>query len=696
MNKRLLFWPLLGLIPFSCSYRVNKEGNPVSAIAPCNTPQRITAIYPEHVYDLSGYTTNGGGNPFNLFDENAFVDPKGKNDFHPVTNPHPLMTGALYFPPGRGSRIVVDLGIPYKLSEVYLYDMARQADSVWIYTGTMKNWKLKAALSTRGDISAWGWHQFSVTDTTRYLMFRFRSWEATITEAVLYGCPLAPIPPPPAPEYTGQRLPKKNLRQFLGVNTYQTVPLEYMKPFYNVRLYTTADQIDRDTVNAYPNQLFNLSAQGWWNGGVQDYTFFADSISRYAGGRIWYSVLGVPRWMQKQGFDDRDRPVTLPGMNPEDPASYKRHASMFWNLAALYGNTAVDTNLIQVANRPRFSGRGVMQLYENGNEVDANWVASKYCNPVEYFAQSSADFDGHEGTLGPRLGLVKADPNSKLMMSGMVGTDTNRLRVLDFLCRTLRTDQQFIWKGGIQYHHYSTDGNGKGRFPGEGFAYTTRGTSPEEDSLRIRMTRVREYTYRIAPEVECILGEYGYDKSRKSKMAVPLVKGYNARQSQGIMLLRAINAVAFAGMDRMILYWIKDDYGEDQEAFFLSSGLIKQSGNSYQPYESWYYISTLVNQLGDYIPEKIVAEKGPVWVYQYRHQTKPDSIAYFLYCPSYNGAAIENYSLKVGSGISGTVTELQWQDGSVSGKSTALPVRNGAVQVKVAEMPRLIFVNTRK
>ncbi len=693
---------ILSLLLISCGNRLTNSSSSVSskaAKATCETPQKITAIYREYVYDLNGYEGVGGGSAFNLFDENKFVDPKGSiqtNDYHPTTNPHPVMANSFYYPAKRGNRIVVDLRIGYKISEIYLYDMARQADSVWIYTGTMKNWKLKAALTTRGETTQWGWRKFSIDDSSRYIMFRFNSWEANITESVIYGCPFGNIPQPPIQEYTGPRLAPKTLKEFLGINSYQVVPLKFMKPFYNTRLYTPTDFIDRDTINEFPNQQFNLAAQGWWNGGVMDYTFFADSIVRYANAKIWYSLKGVPWWMKKQGLDDNDRPVTKIGMNTEDPFSYGRHASMLWHLAALYGNTKVDTNLLQVYNSPRFSGRGLMNLWENGNELDANWVGNKYCNPIEYFAISSADYDGHEGRMGKYMGIKNADPGSELMTAGFAGLDTNRIRVLDFLCRTLRNDQQFLWKGGIQYHCYSVDG--KGRFPGEAFAYSNRGASPEEDSLRIRMQKVRDYSYKIAPGVEVILGEYGYDKNQKSKVSTPIVKGYNEKQSQGIMLLRGINAMSFSGFDKLTLFWIKDDYGENEqpyEMFFLSCGIIRHKGvDLYEPFPAWYYISTLINNIGDYVPEKIISEQSNVWLYKYRSKSLPDSVAYFIYCPTYNGSKLDNYELKVGMKAS-NASEVSMLENSETGNRIDKTINKGVVMINVTEVPKIIIVKEK-
>ena len=78
-----------------------------------------------------------------------------------------------------------------------------------------------------------------------------------------------------------------------------------------------------------------------------------------------------------------------------------------------------------------------MDRFENGNEEDAYWT-KYYWTPADYFAVSSADYDGHEGKLGEQHGLHQADSNSRLMTSGMIQLDTNRVKTLYFLCRQLR------------------------------------------------------------------------------------------------------------------------------------------------------------------------------------------------------------------------------------------------------------------
>src|SRR5947209_6134580 len=111
--------------------------------AGCRLPQKITGIEPEDVYDLSGYVASGGSSPFQLFDENDHFDPKNGETGTPMTSPQPTKQADIFFPLGKGNRIVVDLRGPYKLSEVYVYDQSHTADSVWIYSGSMLHWKLQ-------------------------------------------------------------------------------------------------------------------------------------------------------------------------------------------------------------------------------------------------------------------------------------------------------------------------------------------------------------------------------------------------------------------------------------------------------------------------------------------------------------------------------------------------------------------------
>jgi len=659
------------------------EKNDVNKLI-CNSPQKII-VYKDYVYDLSGYEDEGGSRPFNLFDENAFVDPRTESEsndnYIPITNPQPTIHPDIYFPLNKGNRIVTDLQVPYKLSEVYFYDRSYSSDSVWFYTGDMLHWKLKTAFVTKGNANMWGWRRFSLDESSQYVMIRFSNYETAITEMVLYGCAYKPIPPQSSSVYNGPRIAKKMMKDFLGANYFNDVSPQWVKPFHYSRLYTFAMDFDNDNVDAYPKNKYNMLHNGHWDNAVNDYSFFIDKIVKENGGNVWCSIMGLPLSMNKKEFEN-SRPVTEINMDPENPLSYARHSNMMWNIAAFFGSSQVDTSLISLSHEPKRSGRNIMSLFENGNEDDGIWAGSKYCNPLEYFAQSSADYDGHESAFGKNFGIKNADSNSKLMTSGMIELDTNRVRVYKFLCNTLRKDKKFIWDGGIQYHHYSTNGK--------------HGITPEEDSLRWKLTKAREATYRIQPDVECFLGENGYDKSQLSRQGTPMLPGLSEEACQAIFILRSINATAFSGFDAYILYWLRDAGIKDDTHVYLTSGVFREkTDGTMEPLPAWFYISTFVNTLGNYVADEIVNEKGNVWIYKYRNKLSPDSVGYFVYCPTHNGTKAENYQLKVGKTVSDEAREISFADSSVNGNIINKKIANGIVELNVEERPKIVVVREK-
>jgi len=650
--------------------------------------QKITGIYRENVYDLSGYADEGKGDPFCLFDENAFVDPKSNEsrpeNYVPETDPRPHSHPDLYFSARQGNRIVTDLQIPYSLSDVYVYDRASGADSVWIYTGNMKRWKLKVAFETKGTFSASGWRKFTLNESSQYVMIRFNSPSSVITEMVFYGKPHGEIPPPPAESYSGVLLSKKPIKEFLGANYFNETDPKWLKPFYYSRIYSYTADFDNDTINSYPNVKYNMLRLGYWNNQIDDYYFFVEKLKKENHSEAWHTIMGLPLWMARNGYEDKGRPVTLRNMDTENPASYARHANMMWNIAAFFGKTKVDTNSLSLSNPHLSSGRGSLTLYENGNEDDANWVGKKYCNPLEYFAQSSADYDGHEGVLGKKCGIKNADFYSKLITNGLIELDTNRIRVYKFLCNTLRSDKAFLWKGGIQYHHYSQEN-------------LKEAITPEEDSLRWRLSKVRDATYRIQPDVPCMLGENGYDKNQSSRQATPLLPGLTSAQSQGIFILRSINATVFSGFDAYILYWLKDYESDTSTSVYLTSGVIREMPDkTIKPYAGWFYISAFESRLANYAADKIVSEEGNVWVYKYRNLSSPDSVAYFIYCPTRAGTRIENYKLPVGKTANSSAQEIYFADDSEEGIQKNRTIIDNTVTTAVEEKPKLIMVREGK
>jgi hypothetical protein len=153
-----------------------------------------------------------------------------------------------------------------------------------------------------------------------------------------------------------------------------------------------------------------------------------------------------------------------------------------------------------------------------------------------------------------------------------------------------------------------------------------------------------------------------------------------------------MNATAFSGFDAYILYWLRDSKPADDPGLYLTSGVVREMPDgSIRPYPSWFYISAFESRLADYAPDRIVSEKGAVWVYKYRNALVPDSAAYFIYSPTHNGSRDAAFSLALGN-VAGDAAEINFAADSPGGVPTARKVVNGTVTVSVDEKPKLVFV----
>jgi len=658
-----------------------KQKDVRSFLKPSENKLKITAIYPSNLYDLSGSEAAGQSNLMNLFDEDC--DPKNNRPGTPVTDPLPIYHEEIYFPPGKGFRIVIDLGIQYALTDIYLYDKANQQDSVWVYSGEMNHWKQEVAYRTGYNSSSWGWKNFLTHTHTRYLMIEFKSPAAVISEMVLYGNAQEKIPLPFSYQYNKFPFSDKTLKEFMGTNSYDLPPVELMNPFGKVRLYQLMSWYDRDTINPYPANKLTLN---YFNAGEEgQLKNYVKRIKQTSGNSLWVSLRGLPVYLQQKGWKDTDKPVTLPGMDTEDPLSYARHAKTFWNLAALFGHTNIDTNKIDVTDVRKFSGAAVMDLYENGNEEDAYWTGT-YWSPMEYFAMSSADYDGHEKKLGNQTGLKNADPLSRLMMSGMIQLDTSRVKVLNFLCQQERKDKKFIWEGGVQYHHYSKEFHGNN---------STSAITPEKDLLRMKLSKVRAFQHNLIPGVPAILGENGYDRNEGSSQHAPLLQGFTTEESQGILVIRSMVAAFMSGFDGYNQYMVRDATdNEEATGTFATSGLISGPSKN-KRFAGWYFWSTVVNRLGNYLPDGIVTEKGPVWIYKFRGKTAKDSICYYMVSPTSDGTVVKNFRLTNKRLPIKNYEVLQLRNHSVNGEITSEASADGGIKIDVGESPVFILLKEK-
>ncbi len=396
MHKRIAWFIFILSLLTACNERFKTKSSDAGIV-----PQKIR-LSRSQVFDLSGYSFGGGGNPFNLFDENAFVDPRNEKPGEgiiPVTNCQPTIHPSIYFHGSTGNRIVADLQIPWRVSEIYICDRSHTADSLWIYTGNLKKWKKVFSYQTVSGSGSWGWKKIIVGEESRFLMIRFSSYESAITEMVIYGTPTKEVQP--SEDFSRHKgFTQTRLDHFLGVNYIMEKEPRWLRPFHYSRLYNFALDFDNQAVSDTSDLKFNMLHYGYYNREQQKYIFDIDTLQHVNDGNIWFSIRGVSAWMNKLGFTDKDRPLNRPGMNTEDPASYSRHGQMMWNMAAFFGYEKLDSNLLLISNKPRTSGRRSFSLFENGNEEDATWVGNRYCSPVNIMPKVQPTGTGTRGERG--------------------------------------------------------------------------------------------------------------------------------------------------------------------------------------------------------------------------------------------------------------------------------------------------------
>lgn len=632
------------------------------------------------------------GNDEVLVDEQAAMDPKISAGIKPVSDRFTIEepSGAinpLYLP----MEVVIDLKRNYTLTDIYFYFLNGSTDSVFFYTGTPTNWGSSFLLAkpTNGYDT---WRGYPVSVTTRYLKIKIKSTGVQLREIMLYGTTIETEVPDPLP--AGQIPLRKRIWDFAGSNIFEDGWNDSILDVSGThRIYYDLRWFDYDMTNPFPTNNYSYGKfdsgartldgffKRWKDKGIHTLLTLKENSERFisdngnaANSNIW-------------------KPISN-NANAEDPLSYIEHADAMYQVAGRYGATIVPLSNLRVNTSvsPAKSGLDYINYIENGNENNKNWQDRKsYWTPYEYAAMSSADCDGHEGTMGINLGMKKADPTMKLVMAATISPDTAYIKAMAHWTKYFRTDKQFIWDV-INIHHYSNDGGGQS-------GVFTTGVTPEQDDVYNKLKKTVQFCRKYWPEKEVWWSEFGYDLNSSSPQHTPVVTGQTAEQVQANLIVRCFLIGAAAGIDRMQQYMLRHSYFEASVGgLFNSSGLVNHGGYSsvtssitpIVPHPSWYAMFTMRNTLKNYVFDKIEVSGDPnVYVYKFKHITATDSVAYALWCPTSNNTVVTNYSLAVPDLIA--ATKVNFLDLSKTGAESSLVVSNGNVVLDVSEAPAYVL-----
>lgn len=570
-----------------------------------------------------------------------------------------------------GAAFTIDLGAYYVIESIGALD--RNASPTWtISSGEPFHWRTEA-VCTMDYYNAWRSIPLSSHEPTRYLHISSDGMDSGVIELALYGYKTGELTQADldkdAPD--AAEIPSDNLTagQFVGANAFIDDPMDALSGLGNVREYHNLSFTTDDSFRNY----YSKSVNGYWN--FDSYYAQLKALNVSTIPCLQLNLNGMTS--RPGGYEDRnDKPVDV-DEDTLDPASYSEHANILYNYAARYGaNADIDSSTLSLApgETPR-TGMNLLTTVENWNEQDKTWIGgAAYFSPYEFAAMSSADYDGHEGTI-PNAGVKTADPNFKLAMGGLCGAEQvpEYLTLMKKWFDYNRADGKFA-VDVINYHNYISD------------AY-----APENSSFRQNLMDILNWVDDNAPGREVWLSEFdvkaddktiegvdnhdneAYAKARAERLLRAYLVGMGTRTEQGTRLTS------------MSMFMLRDEWS----GVYADSGLTTGKGE-WDKKASWYYVSAMTKALANADFDCVVEESGSAYVYRFTVRDSGDVI-YAVWSPTADGSAIANYSLNVGA--ANHVSMITPTHGVAEGEKTALTLENGAVALPVTETPVFVRVS---
>lgn len=227
-----------------------------------------------------------------------------------------------------------------------------------------------------------------------------------------------------------------------------------------------------------------------------------------------------------------------------DAHSYAGISSHAFQVAARYGSVPVaSAGLLQLGEgQAPVSGLGLLKHIEILNEPNGWWRGREgFMKPFEIAAMLSAVFDGHEGSMGPGIGIKSADKAVQVVMPGVTGTSRRNLdivRMIRLWAQAMRTDGQFP-ADVLNFHGYSTDNQAD---PGD--------NTPEQAHMLEGLKELVAWRDLYEPRMELWLTEFGYDTAQGSPDRAKAYAQYSADQVQAMWLVRGFMLASIARVDR--------------------------------------------------------------------------------------------------------------------------------------------------
>ncbi len=575
-----------------------------------------------------------------------------------------------YFP----LHAIIDLGAEYDISYIAFYD-SNNSGEIKISHGEPFNW---TELIVDNLTAYQQWKIYPVNITTRFL--RYSDFVGVATpEIVVYGTPHGTVEKIPEPvSYS-----PPPFEEFLGVNVHGWDPLHRLEAFGFIRQYRDWEYCEGHNGFAnYPGYPNNENSFAPAYTGVNYDNMYKNYVT--VGLDTVMTVQDSVRWLNAKPGAVKPIPDNS-GRPSEVASSYVEHADHMFQTVARYGSQAVDDSLLKLrSDNVRHTGLDYIRYYENWNEQNQWWkTRQEYFTPYEYAAMSSADADGHQGTMGNHLGVWNADPNARHVMGGIVKMDIGYIKAMKLWCDYNRIGGELAWDV-INIHHYSNDREGEQHV-------NAQGISPEEDNLAEKLRVFRDYCDRYMPGVELWVSEFGYDTAQTSPQHAPIIGTFSAQEVQAQWNVRAFLAIAAGGVDRAMIYSLSD-VNSASTGLYGTTGLTSDRWSGFVPKISWWYLYTMKNRLkGLYFEAEQDSGNDDVRIYRFKDGNGVTK-AYAVWCPTTDQVEVNGYSLAL-QGTPNTAHLIELQEGDPDGIKTQLNINSGSVTLDVSERPVFVMID---
>lgn len=589
---------------------------------------------------------------------------------------------------------VVDLGGYYCITDKWAF-LSNGTDSINITYGTPFHWSTPITVYANGG----GWKDLNTKKIyTRYLKIYWSNvGYQKLYEMIFYGHLVSDSLTRTAPTGVYTASPHLKMSDFMGANIWGGIPTQVFDGIgNNMREYVPQDYIDTSLYQHNVDSII-FTFDKFSTLGTRQYSVTFPDVGdtateiqyntlewdlRKAKSKGWnwfFAVDNIPAYLSGYHYAYAIDSVNHPDRDSTDAKQYDRSARMFWQLGAFYGRNHYPADSMQIAFPPNdSSGLNLAKYFEIGNEMNGTWYnPNQYYMPSMEAAYLSANYDGDDNTMGPRMGIKNADDSIIVVQPGTAGVHPERLKSIYFYSQYKRPDGK-LPVDVINIHNYP--------------AYQYH-LSPEETNPITYYASFDSISHEVCPTCPVWLTEWGYARNSKSINAVAKVPGQDSAQVQANWVARYWLLLSFSGIQRATYYSIRNEptqMGRDS----ASTGLYQSMGLTdwYWAFPVYYFVHTIDKTLGQYKPDSIVyMNHDSLYVLRYRNVNHTDSVAYAIWSGTETNRSVDSFSIQTGHNSTG-VRVIQLADKKMYGDTTNTTTEtDGTLPMVITETPQFLF-----